>query len=509
MIELTAAQLAALTHGHLTLTAEPGLVVGLGSIITDSRDAFPGCVYVAKPGESADGHDFISDAVAAGAILVLAEREVSDPMGRAYPAVVVADAVLALGAVAAEAVKMIRAAGELTVIGITGSAGKTTTKDLLANILSRLGPTVAPQGSYNGEVGVPLTVFGADISTRYLIIEMGATGIGHIEYLASLVKPDIGVVLGVGTAHVGGFGSIENTAQAKGELVEALSAGGTAVLNADDARVRAMASRTAARIVYFGTGDRPPGQNQGLVRGVDVTTNNEGQPEFTLQFPAEFSRTVETKANAVDADGTSWPITSGLLGLHHVSNLLAAAAAARAAGAPPAVIAQSLRGQKALSRWRMERTVRRDGVTIINDAYNANPDSMRAALRTLAELGRGSDGTEHRTWAVLGPMLELGPDSIHEHDAIGRVAVRLNISRLVVVGQQARAMHVAAVMEGSWGDESVFVADADAAYDLLCAELRPGDVVLVKSSNGAGLRFLGDRIALPTDGTDEGRTQIQ
>ncbi len=499
MIELTAAKLAALTHGRLTSSADPEQKIGLGHIVTDSRAAFPGSLYVAKPGESADGHDFIPAAVAAGAVLLLAEREVADPSGHSYPAVIVPDAVLALGALAAEAVRMIRAAGTLTVIGITGSAGKTTTKDLLAGILSRLGPTVAPQGSYNGEVGVPLTVFTADESTRYLIIEMGATGIGHIRYLASLVQPDIGVVLGIGTAHAGEFGSVENTARAKGELVEALSSGGTAVLNFDDARVRKMAGRTSARIVFFGSGSPDASAAHPMVRGSEVTTNAEGQPEFILHFG--------DSAAAMGAAG--WPVTSGLLGLHQVTNLLAAAAAARAAGAPADLIADALTGQKAQSRWRMERTVRADGVTVINDAYNANPESMRAALRTLAELGRGSGGAEHRTWAVLGTMLELGADSIQEHDAIGRVAVRLNISRLVVVGQAARAMHVAAVMEGSWGDESVFVPDADAAYALLRRELRPGDIVLFKSSNGAGLRFLGDRIALPTDGTEGERTRIQ
>ncbi|MDJ0356946.1 UDP-N-acetylmuramoyl-tripeptide--D-alanyl-D-alanine ligase [Paenarthrobacter sp. PH39-S1] len=524
MIELTAAQLAALTHGRLTSTADPKQMIGLGHIVTDSRAAFPGSLYVAKPGESADGHGFISAAVAAGAVLMLAEREILDPAGRSYPAVIVPDAVLALGALAAEAVRLIRAAGTLTVVGITGSAGKTTTKDLLAGILSRLGPTVAPQGSYNGEIGVPLTVFMADESTRYLIIEMGATGIGHIRYLASLVKPDIGVVLGVGTAHAGEFGSVENTAKAKGELVEALSSDGTAVLNRDDVRVSAMAGRTPARIVFFGVGSPDTAGGHPMVRASEATTNAQGHPEFILHFTDGAAGGGGTNDGAVGesaadcgaadeggaaADTAGRPVTSGLLGLHQVTNLLAAAAAARVAGASADLIAEALNGQKAQSRWRMERTVRPDGVTVINDAYNANPESMRAALRTLAELGRGDGGAEHRTWAVLGAMLELGADSIHEHDAIGRVAVRLNISRLVVVGQAARAMHVAAVMEGSWGDESVFVEDADAAYALLRRELSPGDIVLFKSSNGAGLRFLGDRIALPTDGTEGEGTRNQ
>lgn len=485
MIELSVADIAAITHGRLSATAVPDLPISLAGIVTDSREVRPGSLYVAKPGEFSDGHDFVPAAFAAGAVLALVQRDIADDDGTSYPAVIVEDAVLAMGALATEVVRRIRAAGELTVIGITGSAGKTTTKDLLAGILSRLGPTVAPQGSYNGEVGVPLTVFRADHSTRYLVIEMGATGIGHVGYLASLVQPDIGVVLGVGTAHAGEFGGVDNIARAKGELVESLSPSGTAVLNADDDRVLAMTSRTQARVVLFGTG--PAAHRSSGVLAMDATTDRHGHPVFDLRFTD-------------DPAGTLHPVASKLLGLHHVTNLLAAAAAARLAGASPEIIAESLSEQGAASRWRMERTERADGVTIINDAYNANPESMRAALRTLAELGRTDGSRERRTWAVLGPMLELGEDSVNAHDAIGRVAVRLNISRLVVVGATARAMHVAAVMEGSWGDESVFVDDAEAAYELLAGELLPGDIVLVKSSNGAGLRFLGDRIALPTTG---------
>jgi len=220
MIALTAAEIAEITHGRLD--ADPGITPL--SVVTDSREAAAGSLYVAKPGEHADGHDFVAAAFSRGAVLVLAERPVAGPDGVNYPAVLVEDAVLAMGALAAEALRRIRlaraAAGHaLTVVGITGSAGKTTTKDLLAGILTQQGTTVAPQGSYNGEVGVPLTVFRADTQTRYLVIEMGATGIGHIRYLADMVKPDIGVVLGIGTAHAGEFGGVENIAQAKGELL--------------------------------------------------------------------------------------------------------------------------------------------------------------------------------------------------------------------------------------------------------------------------------------------------
>jgi UDP-N-acetylmuramoyl-tripeptide--D-alanyl-D-alanine ligase len=495
MIALTAAEIADITNGRLA--AEPGITPG--SVVTDSREAAAGSLYVAKTGESADGHDFVGAAFERGAVLALVEHDVAGVDGRNYPAVVVQDSVLAMGALAAETVRRIRArrnaeGAPLTVIGITGSAGKTTTKDLLAGILTAGGDgdngsgakTVAPQGSYNGEVGVPLTVFKADFDTRYLVIEMGATGIGHIRYLADMVRPDIGVVLGVGTAHAGEFGGVENIVIAKGELVEALPADGTAILNLDDARVAGMAERTCAAVLgYSAQPDRAgrPGEagthgaGAERVRAEGVELNVSGNPEFELFLPG---------------DAAGHHVSSRLIGAHHISNLLAAAAAAHAAGIAPAAIAASLSAQTAASRWRMERTERADGVTIINDAYNANPESMRAALRTLADLGRG-----RRTWAVLGAMLELGPDSIREHMAVGTQVVRLNISRLVVVGREARSLYVSAVNEGSWGDECVFTETAEEAYELLQAELRPGDLVLFKSSNSIGLRHLGDRIALP------------
>ncbi|MCG2623849.1 UDP-N-acetylmuramoyl-tripeptide--D-alanyl-D-alanine ligase [Arthrobacter sp. I2-34] len=493
MIELTAAEIAAITGGKAMGETAGGAAgaasISVTSATTDSREVLPGGLFVAKPGEESDGHLYVPAAFAAGAALALTEREIRAEDGRLLPQVVVPDSVLAMGDLAAAVLERVRAAAGLEAVGITGSAGKTTTKDLLAGILAQAAPTVAPVGSYNGEVGVPLTVFNTDLSTRYLVSEMGATGIGHIEYLARMVKPEVGVVLGVGTAHAGEFGGVENIARAKGELVEALAPAGTAVLNADDPRVRAMAARTSARLLYFTTDagfapDDDGGRSQ-VLRACDVRTTAEGHPDFTLRFP----------------DGSEEHLVSGLIGSHHVANLLAAAAAAWALGIPAALIAAGLNGRGPQSRWRMERTERPDGVTIINDAYNANPESMRAALRTLAELGRS-----RRTWAVLGEMLELGDDSIQEHDALGRIVVRLNISRLIVVGSGAKAMHNAAVLEGSWGDESMYVETADEAFDVLQEQLRPGDLVLFKSSNGAGLRYLGDQVAAAGAAREGGRS---
>jgi len=479
MIDVTAAQIAQLTGGR---TAGDTGSATVTHVTTDSREARPGTLFVAKPGEVTDGHEFVGAAFAAGAVLALTEREVLDAAGVPYPSVVVPDAVEAMGRLAAWVVAQLRADHEVKVIGVTGSVGKTTTKDLLRGIFSAEGPTVAPQGSYNGEVGVPLTVFTAQRDTRYLIVEMGATRIGNIDYLCRMVRPDIGVVLCVGSAHAGEFGGVANIARAKGELVEALGADGVAVLNDDDPAVRQMHRRTAAPVVFFGESPANvlPDVPAARVHASGVRLVAGGSPAFDLHFP----------------DGSVHPVVSRLIGEHHVSNLLAAAAAAYTAGVAPERIAASLNEQGAASRWRMERTERADGVTVVNDAYNANPQSMRAALQTLAQLGRGTDAAgPRRTWAVLGGMLELGGSTVEEHDALGRMVVRLNISKLIAVGELARPVYDAAQLEGSWGNEATWVATAEEAEEILRHELAPGDIVLFKSSNAAGLRVLGDRVA--------------
>ena len=487
MIALTAAQIAEAVSGTLSATLDPATV--LVHVTPDSREVTAeGTLYVAKPGERADGHDFIDAALGAGAAAVLAERATHAPDGAAHPAIIVEDAVLAMGALAREVVRRVREHSPTTVIGITGSAGKTTTKDLLAALLATQGPTVAPVGSYNGEVGVPLTVFRAELDTRFLVVEMGADHVGNIAYLCDIVRPDIGVVLMVGTAHAGSFGGVANIARTKGELVEALGPEGVAVLNLDDERVAGMAARTAAPITWFTADERgvaraaedvSAGRASGLVAARDVRADDQERPLFDLQV-------------GTDEAAVRHPVASGLTGLHHVHNVLAAAAAAHAAGMDPAEIARGLDGLGPASRFRMERTDRADGVTIINDAYNANPESMRAALRTLATLGRSSG---RRTWAVLGEMLELGDARVREHTLVGESVVRLNIAQLLVVGAGARPLYIGALNEGSWGEEAHFVDDAAQAEAFLTEHLRPGDLVLVKSSNGVGLAALGERLA--------------
>ena len=463
MIDLTLAELAAAVGGVVADATDPDAVV-TGPVTVDSRRVVPGGLFVAVAGEHHDGHDFAASAVASGAVAVLAARPVR------VPAVVVDDVVAGLGRLAG-AVR--RRLSGLHVVAITGSSGKTSTKDLLAQLLERLGPTVAPPGNYNNEIGLPLTVLAADPTTRFLVLEMGARGLGHIRELTDIAVPDVGVVLNVGTAHVGEFGSQAAIAEAKGELVEALPERGLAVLNADDPLVRPMAGRTAARVVRYGESDAAD------VRAVDVALDERGRPRFEL---------VSAAGRAV--------VAMRLVGEHQVSNALAAAAVALDAGAPLDAVAEALTEAEPRSRWRMEVVERPDGVTVVNDAYNANPESVRAALKALVALAG-----DRRSWAVLGEMGELGAEHIAAHDTIGRLAVRLNVDKLLVVGAGAKAMHLGAGMEGSWDDESVFVTDVDAAVALLREQLRPGDVVLVKASRAAGLeRVAAALLADPEDG---------
>jgi len=458
MIALRLTEIARLTGGRLVgiSTADAADLVVDGPVVTDSREAGPGGLYIARIGENLDGHAFVAGARDAGAVAAVTSREVAE-----LPCVVVADVQDAFAAIARAVAD--RAVG-LTVIGITGSSGKTSTKDLLGAVLARHGETVAPVGSYNSEVGVPLTVTRVTEGTRYLVIEMGARGIGHLRYLASMAPPRIGVVLNVGTAHVGEFGSREAIATAKAELVEALPADGVAVLNADDPIVRAMTARTSARIVLVG--EAPDAD----VRAEAVVLDPDGQPAFDI----------------VAGDGSA-PVRLGLVGRHHVGNALAVAAVALECGMPLPEVADALQAARPVSRWRMEITDRPDGVRVVNDAYNANPDSMAAALHAVTAMrGRG------RAVAVLGTMLELGVESEPGHRGVGRLAGELGVGLLVVVGEEARPMCAGAAETGL---ACTWVPDADAAYAILSSEVAPGDVVLFKSSRDAGLRWLGERFA--------------
>ena len=453
MIPLTLAEVAGAVSGTLTDVPDPSARV-TGEVELDSRRIGPGGLFVALAGERVDGHEHAAAAVAAGAAAVLAAR----PVG--VPAVVVPDVRQALADLAHAVLDRLPG---IAVIGVTGSNGKTSTKDLLAQLLAELGPTVAPPGSFNNEIGHPYTVLRCTAETAYLVLEKSARGIGHVAWLTRVARPRIGVVLNVGSAHLGEFGSREAIAQAKGELVEALPADGLAVLNADDPYVLAMAGRTTARVVRVGlTADAD-------VRAVDVTLDPLGVPSYAL----------------VTAGGTV-PVTLAVHGAHQVGNSLAAAAVALELGMPLEQVAAALGRARPLSRWRMEVTERADGVLVVNDAYNANPESMAAALRALVTMARG-----RRSWAVLGAMGELGETAGEEHARLGRLAGELGVDRLLVVGPDAEAVHTAS------GTASVHVPDVDAAVELLRAELRPQDVVLVKASRSAGLEQVALALAAP------------
>ncbi|MEU5564560.1 UDP-N-acetylmuramoyl-tripeptide--D-alanyl-D-alanine ligase [Micromonospora musae] len=444
MIPLTLAEVATAVDGRL-VGADPDARV-TGSVEFDSRKVNAGGLFVAFPGEKADGHDFAEGVVEAGVVAVLGTREVPG-----VPMVLVDDARDAMGRLARTVVDRLP---QLTVVGLTGSSGKTTTKDLVAQLTSRLGATVAPPGSFNNELGHPYTALKADPETRYLVMEKGARGIGHVRYLCELVPPRISVVLNVGTSHIGGFGSQANIALAKGELVEALPADGLAVLNADDPLVAAMASRTEARVVFYGEAA------DAEVRAEDVVLDERGRPSYTLVTP-------EGRA----------PVRLGLTGRHQVSNTLAAAAVARELGMPLTELAQALGELGLVSTRRMDVFDRPDGVTVIDDSYNANPASMSVAIKALAALGGG-----RRTVAVLGYMAELGPYEYDGHAEVGRLAAELGVDRLLVVGESAAPIHEGATAVSNWGGESVLLTDQAAAVEVLREELRPGDVVLVKGS---------------------------
>ncbi|MEU6850872.1 UDP-N-acetylmuramoyl-tripeptide--D-alanyl-D-alanine ligase [Actinacidiphila alni] len=447
MIPLTAGGIAAVVGG--TVAGDAAAEVRAPAVL-DSRAAEPGGLFVAFAGEHTDGHDHAAAAGDAGATVVLGTRPT------ALPTVVVRDARAALQALAAHVVARLRAdrdgrpGGGLTVVALTGSQGKTSTKDLTAAVLATAGPTVATAGSLNNELGVPLTMLRADRNTRFLVLEMGARRVGDIAALTGLVAPDVAVVLNVGQAHLGEFGSRAAIARTKGELVRGLAPGGTAVLNADDPRVVAMRAFTDGPVRTFGRA----GHADVAVRG--LTLDPLGRPSFTLRT-AGGSASVEL------------PFT----GAHLALNASAAVAAALAVGVPLDRAAAALAGA-ALSKWRMELRGLACGARLLNDSYNANPDSTRAALDALAAVAGG------RRIAVLGEMLELGAESAAAHRAVGEyAAARADV--VAVVGPGALPIAAGA------GARAVPLPDRAAAVTWLRSRLRPDDVILVKGSRAARL----------------------
>lgn len=425
-----------------------------GPVVTDSREAQAGSLYVARRGESADGHAFVSGAVTRGAVAVIVEHEVDEAVAQ----IVVEDSTKALGALAHAHVEKLRSSGDLDVIAMTGSVGKTTTKDLLLQIMSEDGPTVAPKLSFNNEVGLPLTALLADESTRHLVLEMGASGPGHITYLTNIVAPDVAIELCVGHAHVGGFGGFEGVAAAKAELIKGTRPGGPVILNTDDPNVEAMAPLATGRVIRFSAS----GNERADVIARNVRLDRADRASFTLVTP----------------EGEA-PVDLKIVGRHHVANALAAAAGALTLGVGLQTVAAVLSRARALSPHRMDvHELRVDGtdLTLIDDSYNANLDSMRAGIAALASIGRDSQRI-----AVLGEMLELGEDSQSLHQQVGALIADAGVDTLIGLGADAHYY-----LEGAQGVPSREVAaDPRDAARLAMEHAQDGAVVLVKGSFGS------------------------
>ncbi|NCU83393.1 MAG: UDP-N-acetylmuramoyl-tripeptide--D-alanyl-D-alanine ligase [Actinobacteria bacterium] len=448
MIEMSIRQMAEImqgsSHGEVFVTSE-------AIFQFDSRQINPGDIFLALKGEKADGHDFISDAMTRGAALSLVDRPVSTPH------ILVDNVLHALAKLATYVRKELK---DLKVVGITGSQGKTTTKDLLLSILMAEGETIASLSSFNNELGVPLTLLRCTTKSKYAILEMGARNSGDIAALAAIASPDVGAVLKVGNAHIGQFGSQEMIAKTKGELIAGLKSGAVAVLGTYDSFTPKMESAQGVKRVTFG--DSPKCD----VRAADI----EARGGFAF-----FDLVIGNERQAVGLQ---------ILGLHQVSNALAAAAIANALNVSVSRIATALSNHQSLSKWRMELT-EANGLTLINDSYNANPESMEAALNVLALLTQEKGG---RSWAFLGLMHELGDDSDQMHEDIGKKVQKLGIDYLVAINSKAYLSKF-----DSSTTSARYLSSWQESLDIF-KEFNPGDVILVKASRAEGLDELASEI---------------
>jgi UDP-N-acetylmuramoyl-tripeptide--D-alanyl-D-alanine ligase len=430
--------------------------VEVSSVSIDSRRIEPGGLFVALPGKHADGHDFVREALRTGAA-ALVHRDV--------------DAAGSLVRVAGTGEALLSLAGDergrmgATLAGITGANGKTTTKDMTAAVCRTRFVTHASPASFNNEIGLPLTLLGAPEGTEVVVAEMGARRIGDVSLLCDVARPQVVVVTNVGVAHMEVFGSWEAIVASSTEPVEALGPEGTAILNADDPVVAGFASRCRGRVVTFGMGPGATVSCEGLTLGRD------GRAEFDVCW-----------------EGGRERVRLAVPGEHMVPNALAAAAVGLTLGVPLADIPGAL-GEALLSPWRMETFETPSGVRVVNDAYNANPESMAAALKA----GRWMAG-EGRFIAVLGQMAELGPISHDEHERIGELAARLRVDRLITVGPEARTIAVAGIREGVPPDDVASYDGAEGAVADVLANARSGDLVLCKGSRVAGLEALAEAL---------------
>ena len=465
MDEITLIKIAEITGGELF--GSPNTLIS--EVTTDSRSSVSSSIFAAIVGQRVDGHDFVAQALKSGALASLVSKPVTgDYILVPKPSFEIDPVIYALGKLAAFARNEL---GNINVVGVTGSSGKTSTKDIIGQVLKHSGPTQTSAGSQNNELGLPLTILATDLDVENLVLEMGMRGLGHISYLCQIANPTISVVTNVGQAHIGEVGSIENIAKAKSEIVQGLAPDNWAILNHDDPNVLNMRNSTRAQVLTYGLSPDAD------VRALNVSALADGTHEFDIQIAGETAH-----------------VHLPLLGEHNVLNALAATAVGIACGMNLSAIVQALSSVSLLSPWRMERSVLASGVTVINDSYNANPESMAAALRALAGIAPSG-----HSWAVLGPMEELGEISIEQHDAIGRLAVRLDISHLVAVGQKAKALYLGALQEGSWNGESVWFPDFSSACDYIVERVQSPDVLLFKASRSGQFEQLAQMVVAALD----------
>ena len=449
MIAMKASEIASVVQG--TLHGDD-VTVSQAAVI-NSSEATPGSLFLAIKGERVDGHDFVADARTHGAVLTLSTKSVEGPH------ILVADVVKALGKLAQHVRSNLL---NLIVIGITGSQGKTTTKELMASILSAAAPTVAPHGNFNNEIGAPLSLLNCTESTKYCIVEMGARHKGDIAHLCSIAQPNIGVVLKVGTAHLGEFGSIEAIAETKSELISSLSTDATGILGTYDAFTPKMAALHKGKNFTFGEGAECD------IRATDIEVR-EGRAHFDLVTP----------------EGRS-AVGLRIVGLHQVANALAVASVATVLGFSLDQIASGLSTAESHAKWRMEIN-ELPSLVLINDAYNASPEAMAAALQTLVHFAQERGG---ESWAFLGKMNELGESSDADHAGVGTLASELGIDHLVCVGAPQYGAKITA------GSATTVHLCADKAEALVvAAHINPGDVALVKASRSEKLEELADSIS--------------
>jgi UDP-N-acetylmuramoyl-tripeptide--D-alanyl-D-alanine ligase len=467
MYDLTLGQICDIVGGELI--GDPAIKVS--GISIDSRSCKSGELFAAIVGERVDGHDYVGQALSGGASALLTSKQVEGPQVIVPNTPDVLDPVIyAIAKISSHIRSLMRG---VEVIGITGSSGKTSTKDMIGQVLSHAATTHAPSGSQNNELGLPLTLLSAPRDVKYLVAEMGMRGLGHISYLCELAQPTIGVITNVGRAHIGEVGSIEGIAKAKSELVRAIQSSGVVVLNADDERVMAMRELTEATVFTYGFASTAD------VRAENLTLSPYGSYNFDLVYRGE-----------------RIPASIPMLGEHNVLNALAAAAVGIAVGMEVADISRALTTLKQMSKWRMEVHQIPGNITIINDAYNANPESMTAALETLTAIPATG-----KTYSILGKMHELGNDSDAIHAQIAKLASDLGVTQVVAVGNEATAYGLPDLTTGAktsagMSEKSVWLPDFDTACDYIVNEVNSGDILLFKASRAEQFEVLADQIEI-------------